>query len=333
MNPAVVVRALGVIVLGGIAGSVSVPSLARAPSASTDPAAVSGASRDRLAAALDAELGRLADLLARLPRAPQMASTFEECRAGLERARTARAPELKLYRLRTPFVAIETLAYVAVHGAQGSDLERLTAHWQSVGQQLSAVEPPRPGPLLLVALADAAHNKAGKLYRASLPYGKATGPGEGLYYLAQGEALRAFGDFAAALAAQLPERDAPPETPALDAALGGLRSEALAVFDKAPGGFDLVPVSTGLKEAGELLQAGRNEATALALLDARFALTIAEGHPAGGSATQTPPLAPCADSLCAFYAAAAGEATDAVVTRTIDDSVLPLYQTIFRRTP
>jgi len=290
-----------------------------------------------LARQIDGELDRLADVLARLPRSPQMEASFAECRDGLARARAARALELRLYRLRAPFVAIETLAYVAVHSAMGADVEHLAALWHQVGERPPATAPPRPGPLLLVALADAAHNKAEKLYRAALPYGKVAGPGAGLYYLAQGEAQRSFGDFSSRLAAGAPAHDPPPAHEALAAALEQLRAEAVADFDRLPGGFDLVPVSSGLKEAGELLEAGSAEAAALALLDARFALSIVEAgtDPVRGRRRLPPPAlaTPCPDSLCALYVAAAREAKDETVPRAINGSVLPLYEAILRRTP
>jgi hypothetical protein len=310
----------------------TVPPAALSASPAAGPGDPSG-----LAQPIDAELERLGDLLAKLPRAPQMERSFAECREGLARVRAARSVELRLFRLRAPFVQIETLAYVAIHSEMGVDVEHLATLWQQVGQRPPASAPPRPGPLLLVALADAAHNKAEKLYRASLPYGKVAGPGQGLYYLAQGEALRRFGDWASRVAALVPAHDLPPTREALAAALAELQAASLVDFDKAPGGFDLVPVSAGLKEAGELLRAGSYEATALALLEARFALTAAEaetGRSRGKQDVQPSPSAlACSDTLCALYVAAANEATDKAVTRGIVETVLPLYTTIFRRTP
>src|SRR5262249_38266382 len=159
-----------------------------------------------------------------------------------------------------------TLAFVAAHGEVGADLERLRALWTQVGKRPAATPPARSGPLLLVALAEAAHDQGEKLYLAALPYGKAAGPGAGLYYLGQAEGQRRFGDFAAQLAGELPQREPPPARSALGAALAALESESLVAFDRNPGGGDLIATSASLKEARELFEAGADEGATLALL-------------------------------------------------------------------
>jgi hypothetical protein len=122
----------------------------------------------------------------------------------------------------------------------------------------------KAGPLLQTALAEVARNRADKLYRASLPYGKASSPSDGLYYLAQAEASRKFADSIALRG----RREAPPDREQLRAALQSLEREAYERYERDPSRRSLV-LSARLKESRELLERGSLAGATLVLLEAR----------------------------------------------------------------
>jgi hypothetical protein len=313
-----------------------------------------------LEAALAGELERLSAVLeAAAPTLPEaLAGELESQRQALVAARRIEAAPLLLHRLAEVGVGVESLSFVAGHLDAAGDLARLEALWAERGPRFAAA-PYAPGvlaPPLVAALASGAENRAEKLYRASLPYGRATQPLFGLYYLAQAEGELAYRDLVARLAAHVPgPAAAPPARQRVEAALLALESEMLAVFAGDPGGRSLVPVSARLKEARELVDRGSLEAAALALLGARLALSLevadagdaatperqsaAAGPGGAGEAPATraevaaeelrsgePPLPP--GSIAAPFAALATKAADAATPLIIRRDVLPLYRSL-----
>jgi hypothetical protein len=165
------------------------------------------------------------------------------------------------YRTREAFLKRETEAFLAAHPVD--DLAALQTIWNA-----SAGHYPQPrtepGPLLQTALVEVARNRAEKLYRASLPYGKASSPKDGVYYLAQAEASRRFAD-----SVPLDGRaEAPPDRDQLRAALQSLEREAYERYERDPSRESLV-FSARLKEARELIERGSLAGATLVLLETR----------------------------------------------------------------
>jgi hypothetical protein len=166
-----------------------------------------------------------------------------------------------LYRSREAFLKRETEAYLAKHPV--ADVAALAQLWKD-----AAASYPQPavkaGPLLQTAMAEMARNRAEKLYRASLPYGKASSPGDGVYYLAQAEASRTFADSIIISG----RREAPPDGEQVRAALQSLEREAYEQYEREPSRRWIV-LSARLKEARELLERGSLAGATLVLLEAR----------------------------------------------------------------
>ncbi|HEX6099889.1 MAG TPA: hypothetical protein VF432_26485 [Thermoanaerobaculia bacterium] len=166
-----------------------------------------------------------------------------------------------VYRSREAFLKQETEAFLAKNPVE--DFAALEQAWKDAGESY-----PQPavkaGPLLQTAMAEVARNRADKLYRASLPYGKASSPNDGLYYLAQAEASRKFADSIVLKG----RREAPPDREQLRAALQSLEREAYERYERDPSRRSLV-LSARLKEARELLERGSLAGATLVLLEAR----------------------------------------------------------------
>ena len=165
------------------------------------------------------------------------------------------------YRSRETFLKRETDAFLAQHPVE--DFAALEKIWKDLGENYPtpAVE---PGPLLQTALVEIARNRAEKLYRASLPYGKASAPKDGVYYLAQAEASRKFADSITIEG----RREAPPARDQLRAALQSLEREAYEQFARDSSRRSLV-FSAKLKEARELIERGSLAGATLVLLETR----------------------------------------------------------------
>ncbi|MFP5247387.1 MAG: hypothetical protein ACLGH0_11890 [Thermoanaerobaculia bacterium] len=176
----------------------------------------------------------------------------------------------RLYRLRNAFVFVETLAFVREHRNAVDSLDILTELWKTNVPKASVS--PRNS-LLEAALLQSAVNRSEKLYRASLPYGKASSPIGGLYYLAESLANARFAAFVASLP-QSAEREAVPETKVLRSALEVLEAETLRLLAKDVTSQEMIRPSVKLKEARELLDAGRDAGAALLLVEARVALKL-----------------------------------------------------------
>lgn len=169
--------------------------------------------------------------------------------------------DVDLYRSREPYLKQQTEAYLAKHPAE--DVAALEQLWKdaAAGYPQPAV---KAGPLLQTAMAEVARNRAEKLYRASLPYGKASSPGDGVYYLAQAEASRTFADSIAVHG----RREAPPDREQIRAALQSLEREAYERYERDPSRSTII-FSARLKEARELLERGSLAGATLVLLEAR----------------------------------------------------------------
>jgi hypothetical protein len=225
-------------------------------------AACSRSESPSLDAALSAELDRL-DASLKTMKQSNLAKMHAE---AIAKARAAKTPELKLYRMRDAWVGVHTLQFIHEHPAANTDMAQMEALWNERGPTIE--EKPSPhGSLLQRALIEAASNRAEKLYRASLPYGKSAGPGDGLYYLAEADANAEFGKWTASLPG---EGEA--QTYALDEPTQALEQDMLKAFAADPSGKTTIPVSTRLKESRELHDRYLDDGAALMLVEARMRL-------------------------------------------------------------
>jgi hypothetical protein len=188
---------------------------------------------------------------------------------SLQRARTAKSPELRLYRLRDAVVGAELLEVFSAHrDAAGKDLAPLTRFWNERRAAFERKPAPVQGPLMHRALAEAATNRAQKLFHASLPYAKVSSPFAGVYYLAEAEGNRRFAELVSSL--PVVDSDAPPpRADRVEAALQALEQETLNTFAGEPTAPKMIPVSAKLKESRELLDQKLVSGAALSLLEAR----------------------------------------------------------------
>lgn len=224
-------------------------------------------SRSGIDGTLNAELDRLDAALKGL-KPSKLAQAHAE---SIAKARAATTTDLKLYRMRDAWVGVETLAFLAKH-SEGD----FTALWSERGPEILKKPAPHGSPMQR-ALIEAAANRAEKFYRASLPYGRSSGPGDGLYYLGEADANARFGAWVASLPG-----DGAPRTFALEAPTAALERDMLAAFAGDPSGKSTIPVSTRLKESRELHEQKLDHGAALMLAEARMRLdrTQDDGVPA-----------------------------------------------------
>jgi len=256
---------------------------------------------------------------------------LDQNRKLLDRVRKTRDPLVRAYRLRDAYAEVETLRYLAAHNAAANDLEQVRTLSKAIAslydKPLAAIH----GPALQLALRQNALNRAGKLYRAALPYGKADSPSSGLYYLGEAEGNRRYGAFIETLHFDGGD-EARPNRAALLAALQKLDTAAIAAFERDPAGASAAAMSSRLKEARELVDRGWFEGAALMLLEAQ--LDISRKAPGAGKATAptraASPGGPHADSLQAMWQAIAAEDAANETARYIRADVLPLYGSLFR---
>jgi hypothetical protein len=221
---------------------------------------------------VNAELERLRVAQAQLEKAelPEMLKGETKTTGEvLEQAVKSKSPVVRLYRLRNAFIYIETLRFVDEHEAAAGSVEKLETFWR---ERKPASVTVSQGPLLATALIQASANRAEVLYRASLPYGKVSGPLSGLYYLGEADANARFAELVRSMTAPAGEAQAPPEQAKLRAALEGMEKEMLTAFGKDPVGRPVIGVSVRLKEARELLDRGSLAGATLLLLEARRSL-------------------------------------------------------------
>lgn len=205
----------------------------------------------------------------------------EAQRQSLDVVRKASSPDYKLYRLRDPFIGIETLAFMSRQKAWGESLEKFRELWLAERARFEAKAPIARGTLLQRALSDSAATRAERLFRASLPYAKASAPWSGVYYLGEAEGNLRFRQFLQSLAAD--DSDAHELSPSFDrltAALDALERDTLKFFADDVTNQKLIAVSVRLKEANELLEAKRVDGAMLLLVEARLALSR-RGGPEG----------------------------------------------------
>jgi hypothetical protein len=253
---------------------------------------------------------------------------IEGNRTLLARARSASSPLLQIYRLRDTYVGIETLRYAVDHKADESDLSRVQTLANAVQAAINKSQPRRNTPALQTALRQIVANRAEKLIRASVPYGKASEPANGLFYVGEAEGNRKFRDFLDSLSFG-GAAEARPNIGAINAALTQLDTSALAAFEQDPGGRSAVGLSARLKEARELAGRGSLEGAALLLLEAQLDVSRRTAPPAKAVATIRTSHA---DSITSTFEAAARE-DGGETSRIITTAVLPLYASLFASGP
>jgi hypothetical protein len=280
---------------------------------------------------LQREVDRLEGMLKKVE-AVAPGDTLAAIRTGLTQVRMESSPPVFVYQLREHFVEAEKLAFFVEHGEAGKDLAHLEPLWAERKQRFAPQPRPVPEAPLLAALAQAAENRGEKLYRASLPYGKASGPRNGLYYLSEAEGEMRFHDFVATLSLPAGSEKAP-DAAALRNALESLEAEMQKDFAADPGGPAMIPASALLKEARELVERGSREAAGLLLLESRLELSRREGkHAKEPPGPPTKTAAPAEGSLVApFLAMTAGEQDE--TARIVRADVIPLYRSFFRKNP
>jgi hypothetical protein len=228
------------------------------------------ACKANLDARLSQELDRLDISLKKLEASKlpaELADLPEGHRARIAGACAATSPELRLYRMRDAFIGVELLSVLSEQKRAGEDLQALNALWSSQRERFVSAAPELHGPLLIRALEESAQNRAQKLYRASLPYGKSSSPFSGLFYFAEAEANLRFRDFLTTLAGSTTGTHV--QKGVLQAELETLERETLTKFQGDPSGRTTIRVSARLKEARELYERNFLDGAALALVESR----------------------------------------------------------------
>lgn len=197
---------------------------------------------------------------------------FAVHRDALARAKRATAPEYRLYRLRDPFVGIETLSFLAKQKDARQSVERFTPLWESSRARFETIAPHSRGTLLERALIESSTTRAERLFHASLPYAKASSPWSGVYYLGEAEGNLRFRDFVRSIAGGGTSEKAP-ERARIAALLDELERATVKFFGSDITNQPVIAVSVRLKEARELLDAGRLDGATLMAVEARAALS------------------------------------------------------------
>ena len=242
---------------------------------------------------------------------------FEAHRGALDRAKKAASYEYKLYRLRDAFVGIETLSFLAREKSAAESVERFEQHWRKSAARFDAKPPKARGTLVQRALIESASTRAGRLYRASLPYAKAAKPWSGAYYLGEAEANLRFRDFVLSLAAE--NKEASPSREQIASMLDSLERMTLEFFGNDVTNQSVVPVSVRLKESHELLDAGRLDGATLLLVEARAALSR-RGGPRGSYPQAVAPTGSVVSLLQAW-----SDDEQAPMKEALRDEVVPFY--------
>jgi hypothetical protein len=204
-----------------------------------------------------------------------MRGMIAPARDAVTRARNTDDPLLQLYRLREAHVMTETLTWFAAHRAESQNAQLFDELWHG---EKSRFEAPPPAPSQHVvqnALSQAARNRAEKLFRASLPYGRVTSPFNGVYYLGEAHANLSFATFVESLPDSDEDRGVTRSTvAALTSTAEALETETLTFFAADPTARAAIPVSAKLKEARELIAARAVDGATLALLETRLELAL-----------------------------------------------------------
>ena len=226
-------------------------------------------------------------------------------RKALDAATKAEDERLRLYRTRNAFIGIETLSFIAAHPAAAKDVNALAELWEARKASFDSLPSIEGGSLLATALMEAGANRAEKLYRASLPYGRVSGAASGLYYLAEAEASARFSQFVAATPQEA--REQAPSEAAIRAAIERLDDEVLALFEKDQTSPAAIPASAALKEARELLERGSLAGATLLAAEAKLAIARRSGDAVAVSVTAEPPVG---DSILETFRATNESAVD-----------------------
>jgi hypothetical protein len=214
---------------------------------------------------LDASLGALEKIS--LP--DELKSVPKAHRQAVARARAATSTDLRLYRIRAAYIGVEMLAFLNEQKKAGESIEALRALWNQRKPDFDA-KPAVRGSLLQRALAEAAGNRAEKLFTASLPYAISTDAFTGLYYFAEAEGNLRFRRFVESLPGDSSEK--PANASAVREALEGLESKTLQTFERDRSGRSTIAVSARLKESREQLEQNFVDGAALTLVEARMLL-------------------------------------------------------------
>jgi hypothetical protein len=266
---------------------------------------------------LSRELDRL-DVVLKTIDSPALAKDVKPIVEGnrmlLNRARAATSPLVRLYRMRDAYVGIETLRYVLEHKSDESSLAAVQALADASRASIDKRLPAISGPALQVALRQIVANRAQKLLRASVPFGKAASPANGLFYIGEAEGNRRFRDYLETLPFGTGS-EPQPNPAAIRSTLARLDTAALAAFEEDPAGRSAVPLSARLKEARELADRGMLEGASLTMLEAQLGLQRR------GTAIDAPTSAATPhDSIAAMFA-------------NENKEVLPLYASLFSNAP
>jgi hypothetical protein len=279
---------------------------------------------------VNAEIARVSTAITAFERAdlhPQVKDMPKILRDQLGRVQSGRTPELRLYRLRHPYVGAETLSFITQNKKAAEDLPAFEALWSQHRASFATRAEVKGHSALHRALAQAAQNRAEKLFKASLPYGKASGAFSGTYYLAEAEANLRYRAFVESLPDGGPTEKAP-RREELEAALRSLGQETLSFFEKDPVGRSAIQTSALMKEAREQLDDNLLDAATLTILEARMELSRRQTTPGPARAAATNNEK---QSIPAIFEASANERQDEV-GRVIRADVIPLYGKLYQQT-
>lgn len=281
-----------------------------------------------------AEIERLDALLAKIDESQlpkDLQGNVQSQRDQLATVKGVTSPLLRLYRLREPFTGAEALRFVSDHPPATKSLQAFVSLWNSRRSHFETRRAASRGPLLQAALVQSGINRAEKLFRASLPYGKVAAPWSGVYYLAEAEGNLKFAAFVDSLSFPAPKRPEPrPEAATLRSALESLEGETIALFEKDPASRVTIPVSARLKETRELLDQGHLEGTTLMILESRMGLARRAGTITADRPVAALSIPSGEDTIADLYAAMASEDTQGENRRLIHGSVLPFYLSLTR---
>jgi hypothetical protein len=259
---------------------------------------------------------------------PQLHDLIGIAKDRIALAKSTTDPLVRLYRLRDAMIVTETLTFVAAHPDENAKLEAFEALWKRERGRFDD-HASAHNRLLHGALAQAARNRAGKLYHASLPYARVAQPWSGVYYLGEAAANQRFAEFIDSLSSDEAGVEARPALAALHSAADAIDRGMLEFFEGDPTNRAAIPVSAKMKELRELLSAGAVDGATLLLLETRLELSRRQGDTtdhAGRIARA--PTAPD-DSMETLWRALA--ASDEKSAPMIYADVLPMYEKVMRR--
>ena len=224
---------------------------------------------------IGSERARLAELAAGL------GEDGEEIAAELAGvAETAEAGRLLLAaeRLSSPRLGAEARAYRSERRGSVADLPTLEAEARHVGSEIGRLDARATGsasgpPAALRALSDAAWVRGRAYHGAAVSYARVTSVSAGLFYLGAARSLAATAADLAGLAVAARAPGAGPSAEALEAELAELDRRTIAAY-RAPGAeveqhSAFIALNAEVKEARDLLAAGRPVGALLAALESR----------------------------------------------------------------